>query len=182
MKSRYPNYKFNPKKKVTKKRAYKKRSDDAYSLQDIEQKRRLHTLYNQGHIQSELTITKVDEPATKEDICCANCYASSKTCFSRPSFTHKRNSTESVSSTTSTTTSYTTLYDYAPTNSSYRTSRCYNASETQLYSAFRVPAIIHPAEEYYSGPTGSTTTGVPFPSLIHASYSPPISPSFHYRR
>ncbi|GAA5797192.1 hypothetical protein HPULCUR_002571 [Helicostylum pulchrum] len=177
---KYPNYKFNPKKKVTKTRAYKKRSEVAYSLQDIEQKRRLHTLYHQGHVKSEPT-TKVEEPSSvKEDICCANCYASSRTCFTRPSFTHKPDSTEPASSTT---TSYTTLYDYTTANSSYCTSssRCYGTGESQSYSAFRVLAIKPAAEEYYSGPTSSSTTpGVPFPSLIHASYSPPIPPTFYY--
>ncbi|KAI8080867.1 high mobility group box domain-containing protein [Thamnidium elegans] len=178
---KYPNYKFNPKKKEKKTRAYKKRSDDTYSLQDIEQKQKLYTLYNQGHIKSQpiTTITEVNEPTVKEDICCATCYSSSRTCFSKSNFTNKRNSTESSTSTTSTTTSYTTYYDYTATTGSYRTSRCYGPCENQPYSPFRVPAI-QPAGDYYLVPTSSTTMGVPFPSLIRASYSPPISPTFYY--
>ena len=46
--SRYPNYKFCPKRKVARTRAYKKRPDNQFTARDYEDERRLYTLYHGG--------------------------------------------------------------------------------------------------------------------------------------
>lgn len=91
---RYPNYKFNPKKKTTKTRAYRKRTEEVYTAQEFAQQQKLAALYHEGMKSNTPpnptfdhmpTIVENVDIENKEDICCATCYSSavpSNTCFS----------------------------------------------------------------------------------------------------
>lgn len=61
---RYPNYKFVPKKKVTKTRVYKKRAESEYTSEDFKQKEQLDMLYQQK--MSTTSLTTIDFQCNSE--------------------------------------------------------------------------------------------------------------------
>lgn len=141
--------------------------------------------------------TKVEEPikldsVEKEDICCANCYGSSKTCFSKPHKTLNSSATSPYSvayydyPTATTTTTTTTYKSYGPKN------------PVSAFPSYNLPMVNSTAsnnKDYYTE-TKTTVSYAspsrPFHSLTHSNYNhsppstimpsppPPIHPTAFY--
>ncbi|KAG2202314.1 hypothetical protein INT47_010762 [Mucor saturninus] len=165
----YPNYKFNPKKKTTKTRAYKKRTEEVFTAQEFAQQQKLAVLYHEGMKSStppnptlEYMPTIIENATTvetKEDICCATCYSSavpSSTCFSNTS--SKQAHPESFHPVSS--------QSVSPSSSPYTVSGYYEDPSHLNY------AQLYPPHHYY-GSSNRQSLAYPYESSFQPSYANP---------